>query len=320
MAHGAPHDAAEHVAPSLVRGVDTVGHQERRSPQMVGHDAVARGLWSVGIDAGQARHRHDDGPHEVDRIVRRHALQDGRDAFEAHAGIDRGAGQRHALAGTDLIELHEDEVPEFQEAVAVLVGASGRPAEDGLALVVEDLGAGATRAGVTGRPEIVRGRDADDAALRQSGHLLPKVESLVVVMIDRDEQARLVEPELPRHERPGVLDRGRLEIIAEREIAEHLEEGVMPGRIADIVEIVMLAAGSKTFLRRSGAAVGALLDTGEQVLELHHAGTGEHQRRIVAGDERPRRDDLVSRLAEEVEKSRAGLVDAGHGRGTRSSG
>ena len=31
--------------------------------------------------------------------------------------------------------------------------------------------------------------------------------------------------------------------LAERKIAEHFEEGVMPRRIADIVEVVMLAAG-----------------------------------------------------------------------------
>ena len=132
MAHGAPHDAAEDVTASLVRGIDAVGHQKGRSPQMVGHDAVARGLRPVGVDPGQVRHGHDDGPHEVDGIVRRHALQDSRDALEPHAGIDRRAGQRHPLAGADLVELHEDEVPEFQEAVAVLVGAAGWPAEDGL--------------------------------------------------------------------------------------------------------------------------------------------------------------------------------------------
>ncbi len=231
-----------------------------------------------------------------------------------------GRGNGIALSGADLVELHEDEVPELQEAVAVLVGAAGRPAEDRFPLVVEDFGAGTTRAGVAGRPEVVGGRDADDAALRQAGDLLPQIESFVVVVIDGDEQALLVEPEVPRHQRPGILDRGRLEVVAEREIAEHLEKRVVSGGIADIVEIVMLAAGPQTLLGRGGAAVGAFLDAGEQVLELHHPGTGEHQRRIVAGDEWPRRDDLVSRLAEEIEKGRAGLVDAGHGRGTRSSG
>ena len=51
-----------------------------------------------------------------------------------------------------------------------------------------------------------------------------------------------------------------LEIIAEREIAHHLEEGVVPGGVADIVEIVVLAAGAHAFLGRGGAVIGALLD------------------------------------------------------------
>ena len=38
------------------------------------------------------------------------------------------------------------------------------------------------------------------------------------------------------------MDRLALEIIAEAEIAEHLEEGVMPGGIADILQVVVLAA------------------------------------------------------------------------------
>ena len=41
--------------------------------------------------------------------------------------------------------------------------------------------------------------------------------------------------------------------------------------VADIVEIVVLAAGAHAFLRGDGARVGALLDAGEDILELHHA-------------------------------------------------
>ena len=56
----------------------------------------------------------------------------------------------------------------------------------------------------------------------------------------------------------------------------------MPRGVADIVEVVVLAAGAHAFLRRGGAQIGALLDAGEDVLELHHAGIGEHQGRVVA--------------------------------------
>ena len=102
------------------------------------------------------------------------------------------------------------------------------------------------------------------------------------------------EAELLGDQVPGELDRERLEVVAEGEIAQHLEEGVVPGGVADIVEVVVLAAGAHAFLRRGGAAVGPLLDAGEDVLELHHAGIGEHQRRVVARHERARRHDLVA--------------------------
>ena len=58
-------------------------------------------------------------------------------------------------------------------------------------------------------------------------------------------------------------DRALLEIIAEGEIAEHLEEGVVARGVADIVEVVMLAAGAHAFLRRGRAREGRLLGAGE---------------------------------------------------------
>ena len=79
---------------------------------------------------------------------------------------------------------------------------------------------------------------------------------LLVVVIDGDEQASLGEPEFLGDQLPGELDRALLEIVAEGEIAEHLEEGVVPGGIADIVEVVVLAAGAHAFLRRGGARIG----------------------------------------------------------------
>src|SRR5690242_2820389 len=103
-----------------------------------------------------------------------------------------------------------------------------------------------------------------------------------------------------------------LEIVAEGEVAEHLEEGVMARGVADIVEIVVLAAGAHTFLRGHRAAIGALLKAGEHVLELHHAGIGEHQRRVVARHQRRGRHGRVAVAHEEIDKAFADIVDAAH--------
>ena len=83
------------------------------------------------------------------------ALQDGRHALQPKTGVDRGARQRLPLLLRHLLELHEDQVPEFEEAIAVLLRAARRSAPDMLAAVDEDLGARAARAGIAHRPEIV---------------------------------------------------------------------------------------------------------------------------------------------------------------------
>ncbi len=103
---------------------------------------------------------------------------------------------------------------------------------------------------------------------------------------------------------PGELDGAILEVVAEREIAEHLEEGVVPRGVADIVEVVVLAAGAHAFLRRGGARIGALFEAGEDVLELHHPGIGEHQGGVVARDQRRGRHDFVAVRREIVEEGR----------------
>ncbi len=109
------------------------------------------------------------------------------------------------------------------------------------------------------------------------------------------------------------MDRLLLEIIPEGEIAEHLEKGVMPGGIADIVEIVVFSARADAFLRRGGADIVALLGAGEDVLERHHPGVGEHERRVVARHQRRGLDKRVAVPGEKIEESGPDFVDAAHG-------
>ena len=96
--------------------------------------------------------------------------------------------------------------------------------------------------------------DAQDLAVGKAGDLLPKLEGVVIVDIDGDQQLVLGQREVFGDQLPGELDRALLEVIAEGEVAEHLEEGVMARGVADIVEIVVLAAGAHAFLRGDGAA------------------------------------------------------------------
>ena len=286
---------------------------------MIGDHLVRRPVRAGRARAGQLLARLDDPAEQVDVVAVVHPLEHGGDALEPHAGVDRGPGQRLPPPRLDLLELHEHEVPDLDEAVAVLVGAARRPARHLRPVVVEDLGARAARSGIAHRPEIVRGGDAQDPALGQPRDLLPQLERLVVLRVDRGQQPVRRQAVLLGDQVPGELDRDVLEVVAEREVAEHLEEGVVPGGVADIVEVVVLAAGAHAFLRRGRAPVRPLLDAGEHVLELHHAGVGEQERRVVVRHERARWHDLVAVLAKILEEGLADVVGAAHGSGGNPS-
>jgi hypothetical protein len=90
-----------------------------------------------------------------------------------------------------------------------------------------------------------------------------------------------------------MMDRLFLEIVAKGKIPQHLKEGVVPRRVADIVEVIVLAAGAHAFLRGRSPRRIARFKAGEHVLELHHAGIGEHQRGVVARHKRRRWQDTA---------------------------
>ena len=104
-------------------------------------------------------------------------------------------------------------------------------------------------------------------------------------MIDGDEQPILGQIKFLGDERPSQFNRVFFEIIAKGKITQHFKEGVMARRIADIVEVIMLATGAHAFLRGGGAHIGAVLNAGEGVFKLHHARIGEHEGGIIARDQ-----------------------------------
>ena len=233
--------------------------------------------------------------------------------LQPHAGVDRRPRQRHARARRPFLELHEHQVPDLDEPVAVLVRAAGRAARDMVAMVVEDLGARAAGAGIAHAPEIVRRRDADDPLVRQPGNLLPDRRGVFVFREHGDQQPVLGQAVVARDQLPRIGDGGFLEVVAEAEIPQHLEERVMPGGVADIVQVVVLAAGADAFLRRGGADIGPLLLPGEDVLELDHARVGEHQCRVVARHQRRARHRRMAVAGKIIQEGGADVVAAGHG-------
>ena len=286
MAHGAAQDAAQNIASSLVRGRDAIGDEEGGRAQMVGDDPVRGGGLALGGDAGRRFAGGDQGSEQVRMIDVGDTLQGGCDPLEAHAGVDARPGQRRARLARALVELHEDEIPDFGESVAVFLGRTGRTTGDGRPVVVEDLRARTARARLTHGPEVVVGGDADDLVVRQAGDLAPQPGGVLVGDMDCDQQLLGRQPEIAGDELPREFDRRLLEVVPEGEIAEHLEEGQVAAGVADIVEVVVLAARAHALLRRgeAGGRRGGL--AGEDGLERDHAGIDEQQGRIVARHER----------------------------------
>ena len=313
VAHTPPHDPPQDIAAALVGGQHAIRDQEGAGPEVVGDHPVRHGLRPVGMHAGRLGRSHDQPAHQVDVVVVVLALQDRGNPLQPHAGVDRRPRQIDPFAGRDLLVLHEDQVPDLDEAVAVFLRTARRAARNAFTVVVEDLGARTAGTGLAHGPEVVAGRNANDPLLRQTGDPAPEREGLVVLGIDRDQQALARQCEFLGHQVPGQLDRDVLEVVAEGKVPQHLEEGVMPRGVADVVQVVMLAAGAHALLRRRRPAVGPRLLAGEDVLELHHAGIGEHQGRVVARYQRRRGHRLMAVARKVIEKGLADIVGAGHG-------
>ena len=160
-ADGAAQDPAQHVAGLLVARRHAVADEHQRGADVVGDDAqpdVVRGVGAVA-DAGQLGRAVQDLPAGVDLVEVVDALQQRRDALQAHAGVDVLLRQRPGDVEVDLgahlaeLVLHEDEVPELHVPLAVdggaALGAVLRPA------VVEDLRAGAAGTGHAHVPVVV---------------------------------------------------------------------------------------------------------------------------------------------------------------------
>ena len=131
------------------------------------------------------------------------------------------------------LEFHEDEVPEFQEALAARAArlAVRLAASAFAAAVVVHLAVRTAGAGAADRPEVVRGGEQHDP-LRRHALRLPEPDGLLVLAEpefriaceDRDPELVRVDLHVIEHELPCEVDRAVLEVLAEREVAEHLEE------------------------------------------------------------------------------------------------
>src|SRR5436309_7963751 len=177
-------------------------------------------------------------------VYRRYVLENRGKAVKAEAGVDVLLRQRRERAiGVQLV-LGEDEIPVLEHALGVVAGAVRVAAERRAAVVVE-LGAGAARATVPGLPEVVGATELDDP-LGGNAHAQPALDrllvgadaELLVAAEHADPDPLGVEAEARRTgQLPRPLDGLLLEVVAEGEVAEHLEERQMPCGGPDLLDV-----------------------------------------------------------------------------------
>jgi hypothetical protein len=316
VAHRAPHDLPEHVTAPFVARQHAVRDEERHGPQVVGHHARGdcrrlhrrrerRGgslLPAPGVDGVQ------DRLEDVGVVVGQRALLDGRDPLQTHTGVDGRLRQRHQPAVGLTVELHEHVVPDLDVAVAVAgrAKADRRIARQVVAAEEMNLGAPAARPHIAHRPEVVGRAEFSYAfggqEIQPSRVRVVVARDAVLALEDRRVERFSRQRPLARQQLPGESDGVVLEVVAEGEVAEHLEERVVAQRRPDVVEVVVLAAHPHALLRRRRARVPALLAAQEHVLELVHPGVGEEQRRVAVGDQRRAGDDAVAVALEVLEE------------------
>ncbi len=223
-----------------------------------------------------------------------------------------GRGVMRAVCGP--VELHEDEVPQLQVAVAVALAdaAVGSPQaiSSPWSMRISEQGPQGPVSPIA--QKLSFSPIAHQALLGDPDPVAPEVAGLVVLAKDRDPEPVLGQTHLGGQKFPGVADGLLLEIIAEGEVAQHLEEGVVAGRAPDVFQVVVLAAGADALLGRGGPHVVALLPSQEEVLELVHPGVGEEQGGVVVRDQGRGRNDGVAVLFEIVQKTLADLVTGDH--------
>ena len=109
---------------------------------------------------------------------------------------------------------------------------------------------------------------------------MPDIECFVVVEVNGDGQPAGLDLEHAGEELPGPVDRLALEVVTEAEVAQHLEEGHVPRRLAHVLDV----AGAYALLASCGAFEAWFAQPHELALELIHAGRREEHRRVVGNE------------------------------------
>ncbi len=325
-ARRAAQDHAQHVIAAHVAGQRPIGDEERRRARVIGNDAIGhKVLFDLGIGMPRQLLRLvDQRQEQIGLVIRVDALQDRHDTLEAQAGIDVPGGQRMQFRRAGALVLNEDQIPDFQEARAVAVHAAHVTGHVLLvailrAAIVVNLAVGTARPNLGHFPEVFLAPEEQQVRFIKARLLAPGVRGFVVARHDallvfkaRRPQAALIQTPHLGQQLPRPRDGFLLVVVAERPVAQHLEERVVRRIAAHVVQIIVLARHAHALLRIGGARIRPRAQPQEHILELHHARVGEEQGVVAHRDQRHRGHDRVALLLEELQELSADLGAGGN--------
>ena len=206
------------------------------------------------------------------------------------------------------VVLHEHQVPVLQKAVCA---GGGPPVGAKLGPAVEvEFGVGAARPGRAELPEVLGFAECLDALARDA-HVHPVLDGLVVggdtghAFEHGDPDLLGIEPEHLGGQLVAEPHGIALEVVAEREVAEHLEERQVAGGPPDLVDVEC----AKALLAARRARRGRLGRPEEVLLERLHPGNRQEDRGVVlVWDERRGWHRQVSALLEKLPEAPADVV------------
>lgn len=188
-----------------------------------------------------------------------------------------------------------------------------------IAVVVEDLGARTAWTGITHLPEVVGriGRtfivaNANNAFAWNTDFFFPDFIGFVVCFIDGHPQTlfRQGEPVFTGQQFPCILDGIVFKIVAEAEVAQHFEEGVVTRSVTDVFQVIVLTARAHAALGSGRAGIITLVEAKENILELIHPGVGKQQSGVIVWYQGAAGNYLMSLTMEKVEKRLTDLSGA----------
>ena len=166
------------------------------------------------------------------------------------------------------------------------IGPRSEAGAERLAAVDMDLGARTAGPRDAHVPEVVLSSEPQNT-LGSNTHLIhPDLFRLVVGLVDGEPELFGVHPPALGDQFPRPRADLGLVVVAEAEVAQHLEEGQVPGGSPDLLEVVVFAARADALLHAHGPLERRSLLAAKVRLELVHPRVGEQQRGIVRDQRR----------------------------------